>query len=194
MVPAFLLSLMLGTVFFSLIQNSINHGFRTGLLIATGVVLSDVIFISIALFGSTLLPNIEHYQRHIEITGGALLVALAISLLVKKASRIQYPPSGFGGCFYYISNGFLLNILNPVNLFSWVAIMTFNTSMGYKLSQHIIYFVACLMAIFSTEMLISLGAVRIKRFFNEKVMNIINKITGAVFLLFGLRLIFDPLF
>jgi L-lysine exporter family protein LysE/ArgO len=47
----FVLSLMLGTVFFALIQNSIDYGFTTGIYIAAGVVVSDVLFISAALFG-----------------------------------------------------------------------------------------------------------------------------------------------
>ena len=43
------LSLMLGTVFFSLLRNSLQYGYKSGFFIASGVILCDVIFISLAL-------------------------------------------------------------------------------------------------------------------------------------------------
>ncbi|MFM9944465.1 MAG: LysE family transporter, partial [Bacteroidia bacterium] len=50
-----LLGFGFGTVFFALIQNSIKHGFKKGLDIAIGVVISDILIISLILFGSQYL-------------------------------------------------------------------------------------------------------------------------------------------
>ena len=42
----FVLSMMLGTVFFALIRNSISFGYTTGVWIALGVILCDSMLIS----------------------------------------------------------------------------------------------------------------------------------------------------
>ncbi|MEZ4902445.1 MAG: LysE family transporter [Spirosomataceae bacterium] len=52
-----LLCLTFGTVFFALIQASIERGPRSGVQIALGVVVSDAFFVFTAIFGTSFLPN-----------------------------------------------------------------------------------------------------------------------------------------
>ena len=42
------ISFMLGTVFFTLIQQGLKHGAKAGIAIAVGVILTDIVFISLA--------------------------------------------------------------------------------------------------------------------------------------------------
>ena len=53
---------MLGTVFFCLIQNSIDNGFKSGYFIATGVIVSDLLLIVVSYFNSNLFRR-EAKQR-----------------------------------------------------------------------------------------------------------------------------------
>ena len=46
------MSVMLGTVFFALVQNSIDYGFRTGIFIALGVIASDLLLITLSWFNA----------------------------------------------------------------------------------------------------------------------------------------------
>lgn len=185
------MSLMLGTVFFSLIQTSIMKGWNKGVLIAAGVVFSDLIFISLAILGVQFLKEGE---RNIWIYGGAviLLTAMAINMLRDRKSKVLYPESRFGKALYYISNGFLLNVLNPANFLFWAGLAAFARSdWGYE-TEHLLYFFAgCLMSIFGTEVLISILAHRIKRYLNVKILLWINRITAIVFIGVAVYLIFD---
>lgn len=185
------MSLMLGTVFFSLIQTSIMKGWNKGVLIAAGVVFSDLIFITLALLGVQFL---ESGERNIWIYSGAviLLTVMAVNMLRNRKSQVLYPESRFGKALYYISNGFLLNVLNPANFLFWAGLAAFARSdWGYE-TEHLLYFFAgCLMSIFGTEVLISILAHKIKGYLNVKILLWINRVTAIVFLGVAVYLVVD---
>lgn len=185
------MSLMLGTVFFSLIQTSIMKGWNKGVLIAAGVVFSDLIFITLALLGVQFL---ESGERNVWIYSGAviLLTVMAVNMLRNRKSQVLYPESRFGKALYYISNGFLLNILNPANFLFWAGLAAFARSdWGYE-TEHLLYFFAgCLMSIFGTEVLISILAHKIKGYLNVKILLWINRVTAIVFLAVAVYLVVD---
>ena len=49
--------LTVGAIFFSIIQNSVDNGYKAGLTVALGVVLGDAIFVTVALLGTALVPH-----------------------------------------------------------------------------------------------------------------------------------------
>jgi L-lysine exporter family protein LysE/ArgO len=184
------LSLTLGTVFFVLIQNSIDNGYKGGIVIALGVITSDAILITLSIFGTQLLPLVHHAETIVSLVGGVLLLAMGLNSLFKKKLRISYPRTKFGNLVYFFSKGFVLNMLNPANFFSWVAITAYlNASLAYSTAQIAVFFVGCLLAIFLTEIVISVFAYRLKQYFTPQVLLYINRISGSVFVFFGLRLL-----
>jgi threonine/homoserine/homoserine lactone efflux protein len=52
----FLLSFVIGPVFFVLLETSATKGFRAGLLFDLGVIFADVLFLAIAYFSSFQSP------------------------------------------------------------------------------------------------------------------------------------------
>jgi len=185
------MSLMLGTVFFSLIQNSIEYGWKKGMIIACGVVTSDFIFISLAIFG---VQFVQKGEPNIWIHGGAvvLLTLMGLNMLRSKKTRISYPHTRFGKALFFFSNGFLLNVLNPVNFLFWGGLATVaRAEWGYDTPQLISFFAGCLISIFSTEVLISFSAHRIKPYLSEKTLDWINKGTGIIFLGISAYLVVD---
>lgn len=189
----FVMSLMLGTVFFSLIQNSIEYGWKKGMMIAAGVVSSDFIFITLAILGVQFIDNEE---PNIWIHGGAvlLLTLMGINMISKKKTSISYPQTRFGKALFFFSNGFLLNVLNPVNFLFWAGwAAVARTEWGYEMPQLIIFFTGCLISIFFTEVLISFSAHRIKPYLSEKLLGWINKGTGLIFIGIAVYLVIDYL-
>jgi threonine/homoserine/homoserine lactone efflux protein len=185
----FVMSLMLGTVFFALIQHSIDYGFKTGIFISLGVIISDFIFVSIAVFGISLIPAIKENENNIRVLGGIVLLFLGLNSWRITKPKVVYPASKGGTIFYFIGKGFLLNALNPVNLFTWVAISTYlNGVVKYSVRLELVYFVACLLAIFVTEILISFGASRLRHLITERILIFINRLAGSVFIGAGLYL------
>ena len=180
----FVLSLMLGTVFFALIQHSIDYGFITGIYIASGVIISDVIFISLALFGTSMVPAIEAYQNTIRVAGASLLLVLGAAAWKPQNYQARQSTSARGSVLYYLSKGFFMNALNPVNFFAWVSIATYlKGALHYTLSQQVVYFTSCLGAIFLTECGISFSASRLRKYLNPTVILWVNRIAGTVFII-----------
>ena len=183
------LSLMLGTVFFTLIQSSIDNGYKSGALIALGVIVSDILFIAVAAFGASLMPDVANLSFYGYLLGGIMLMVMGIASFFKKPQAVTYPKTGIGGVLFYTSKGFFLNVLNPVNFFAWVGLTTQLKVIGYEQDRMFVFFGGCLLAIFLMEVIISIFAEKLKKYVSNKVLQIINYVSGGAFLAFGLSLI-----
>lgn len=192
-VTGFVLSWTFGTVFFVLIQTSLEKGWKQGMKIAAGVVCSDFLFILIALGLLSFIPNLELYQQGIGTTGGLLLIILGITNFFKRRTTNTSNPKvyGTGKFFYFFSTGVLLNVINPVNFFSWVFVsQTIYPSVSHSLTENIIFYTAVLGTIFGCETFISYSAHKLKRLFNQKMMRNLDILVGSVFLGIGVYMIY----
>lgn len=189
------LSLMLGTVFFSIIQNSVSMGYKYGILISVGVILSDIMFISLALWSSTFAVFLEAYSIQMTWVGASLLMLFGASQFFKKdmeESKSKVFKSSISGKFYFVGNGFFLNVINPVNFFVWLSISTMlGISLGYSMTEKVYFFVGALLAIFTTETLLAVFASRIRKWMNNKRLKWVNRISGTVFILIAVYLVVE---
>lgn len=190
------LSIGLGTVFFALIQTSIKSGYKSGFIIAAGVIVCDMLFITFALVGTSFLDRVDLKGLWIQLSAVSLLLLLGIyTLFHSKQSLITKAEAStvsFGKVVYFFSKGFLLNALNPANFFAWAAISTYTIgSMGYTLDKNILFFSFSLMAIFIVECLISFGAHKIKDKLTDKIVTWINRASGIIYILVAVILIID---
>ncbi|WP_019986404.1 LysE family translocator [Rudanella lutea] len=183
LLTGFLLCLTFGTVFFSLLQNSVDNGYRAGIKIAFGVVVCDMLFVASALFGTSFLPKIEGFDVLLTLVGVIFLVAIGLANLLKGTPRLAYPKTRFGNFLYYFWTGFLLNGLNPINFITWVTLAAYlRNSLHYTLDRQMAFMAMSLVGIFLTESALALSAHKLKRLFTPRVVLNFNRITGIVFL------------
>src|ERR1700710_2842889 len=98
-------------VFFALIKTSIARGFHAGVYMALGVVCSDVVFVGSILFGSQFFDISPHTKSVAGEIGSAILFAVGVYYLFKKA-EINYnndAPTGIKRYGYFFK-GFLMCI------------------------------------------------------------------------------------
>ena len=184
-----ILSSMLGTVFFCLVQNSIINGFKSGAFVATGVIISDIILILLSYFSATLFPQGGHTEMIVRICGAIFLLAMGISNL-RSHKKILFPKADNKNPFLLASKGFMLNILNPGNYLSWLAVAaTLNNVLHFSNGQRWIYYTGALSGIFSMEMLISFAATWFKKFISDKFLHRLDVVLGIVFIIFALLLL-----
>jgi len=189
------LCLTFGTVFFSLVQNSVDNGFRTGVKIAFGVFVSDVIFVFFAIFGTTFLPDVTNFQKWIAVAGIVFLLVLGVNNFINGQPKIAYPKTRLGNLLYYFTTGFLLNALNPVNFITWVTIATYiRSNLNFHMGQVVTFFTASVIAVFVVECAIAFYANKLKRLFTPKVVLIFNRVTGAVFILIAGQIAYTTFF
>ncbi|MFN4080505.1 MAG: LysE family translocator [Saprospiraceae bacterium] len=183
------MSLMLGTVFFALIQNSVKFGPVSGLFIASGVVASDVLLIALGYFNANLMPSGGAAERWVRISGGAFLLLYGINSLRKKR-RIVSREFDRASPRFLAASGFLLNILNPANFILWLAVVAnYRETLGYTDAQTLMALSGALSAIFGMEAAIALSASRLKSLFTDALLRKFDIAVGVLFVGFAIWII-----
>ncbi len=187
-----ILSLGFGSVFFALIQSSIDHGYKAGIKIATGVLIGDFLLIALALVGTSFLPEIPHFDFFARSIGSLLLVGLGISQF--RNSSLSHKVVQVGGVtqfLYFIGKGFILNVINPVNFFSWVLLSASLKSYQFDRFEEITCLSVCLLTIFVCESGFAISAHQIKKKLSDEAIMWIKRTSGLIFLGIAGKLAWD---
>jgi len=189
------LCLTFGTVFFALIQNSVDNGFRSGMKIVSGVIVGDILFVLAALLGTAFIPKVPGFETAMAVLGVVFLTAMGLVNILRGTPRLAYPKTRFGNFVYYFTTGFFLNALNPINFVSWVAIVAYIRShMHYTDGQQYVFMGAALLGVFATESALAFYANRLKRLFTPRVVTIFNRVTGIMFLIVATQIAYTRLY
>lgn len=206
MVDAFLkglaISLLLifsvGPVIFTIIKQSINHGRRGGFSFIIGVWISDLIWVILSNGFSEAIKTLLHFKIPIGIGGCIFLIGMGIYFaFIKKIEprRLQepveiagdeYTPTGKKTNYLAImTSGFIINTLNPAIISFWV-LMAASLASVYSFYDRIIIFATCLGVNMLADVAKVLGAGYIGKKLSDRVILIINRLSGALYLIFGL--------
>lgn len=189
LVTGFSLSIMLGTVFFCLIQNSIDNGFKSGYYIATGVIISDIMLIILSYFNSNLFPSGGKTEIIVRSCGAFILIFMGVSNIRTK-KKILFPIAYNTNPLVLASKGFMLNLLNPANYINWLAISVMLVNVAhYEKEEVYLFYVGALSGIFITEILIAYFAALLKKYITEKFLRRLDVILGVVFVAFAFVLL-----
>ncbi|MDP3313189.1 LysE family translocator [Lutibacter sp.] len=189
------LSFMIGPVFFTLIQTSIVKGVRAALAFDFGVVLSDIVFVLIAYFGSkSVLETIKDDPRSFFIGGAILFIYGVISFLDKK-QQIEVQDDSLvltekSNYLKLILKGFFLNFINVGVLGFWLGMILIVGS-NVAMSPHKIlnYFTAIIVSYFITDVVKILLAKQLKSNLTPRIAYKIKRIMGIMLMFFGVLLI-----
>jgi threonine/homoserine/homoserine lactone efflux protein len=188
----FLLSFMIGPVFFVLLETSATKGFRAGLVFDAGVIIADIIFLTIAYFSSfQLLENLSN-QPGLYVFGGAILLVYSITILFSKApindkTNVQTIKKGYLGLFI---KGFLLNFINIGVLVFWLGvIIVVGPSLDNDPDRIMVFFTAMLSAYLITDIFKILLAKQLRRKLTLRRIFLLKKALGIILAICGLVLI-----
>lgn len=187
------LSFLTGPVFFALIKTSIEKGFYAGLALAGGVVISDFIYMTITLFGTSLLSFESKYRLPIGIVGSVILLSIGLYYLIKKVEINYIEESSRIKHAGYFFKGFFMCIFNPFILLYWVSVSSGVYSIyGELTSRQIIpFFGAILITLFAMDTLKAYFAYKLRYKIKQKSIQNLNKIAGVLIIIFALKLIYN---
>jgi L-lysine exporter family protein LysE/ArgO len=191
LVTGFVLSFGFGSVFFALIQTSIDHGYKAGRNIALGVAVGDVALVAIAILGTGFLPNIPNFENYVRIIAATLLFGLGISQFRKVKIKASSSENTVKNLVYFVSKGLVLNVVNPVNFLAWVLVSSTLKTYEYSLMEEVLFFTICIGTVFLSECLIAYFANRVRAKFSERVIVYIKYLTGLIFLGLGTKFLMD---
>lgn len=188
------LALLIGPVFFTIIQTSVERGFWNGSLVALGVSLSDIFYVSICYLGMAQVLENGNFRMYLAYGGGGMLVVLgAYHLFIKSRRRLQQQGSVVNkrGFFRYIFKGFVINGVSPMVPIFWIgAISIASLDFGYSSGISLIVFLASLLGtVLITDIAKAYLANKLRNLVTPRFMTIMNITLGIVLIVFGGRLI-----
>lgn len=187
------LSFATGPVFFALLKTSIEKGFHAGMWLAAGVVLSDLVYVSLAIYGSSFIKFESQYRLPIGIAGSAVLFSIGCYYLFKKVKINYHNTTSTRRNTGYFFKGFLMCILNPSLLLYWVSVTSSLISVKGKLEPNEVvpFFGFILITQFSMDTLKAYYANKFRYRIKEKTIILLNRIAGGLILIFALKLIWS---
>lgn len=204
-VTGFILSVMIGPVFFILLETSIKKGVRAGLAFDFGVFLSDVIYVLIAFLFYNEVKNLaEGQSKEIAKTiGGVVFIVYGVITFFKTPSPMQVneskerEPANWREYIFLSLKGFLLNLANPLVIFYWFSVLSLGDSRhveGLSSTFTIFIFISLvLLTFFSIDILKIFGAKQLRPFITPKLLKGLNMLIAIVFVVFGVFLIVQGL-
>ena len=205
----FLLSVMIGPVFFVLLETSITKGIKSALALDFGVLLSDVMYILFAAIFVDQLKSLDSGDNKIifGFVGGSIFIGYGLYNLFKKqagmkslenpevlelTASIAATPSQTKDYFLLGLKGFLLNLANPLVIFYWMSVMSLATQLSPAKSSfpwEFLFVSIVLITFFGIDVLKILAAKKLRPLVTPNLLNALNRLIGIIFSLFGIFLI-----
>ncbi|NDB33885.1 MAG: LysE family translocator [Flavobacteriia bacterium] len=213
-----LLSLMIGPVFFLLLEISITRGFKSAIIFDLGVILSDLFYVFISLFFAYQLKAIGSLKNNLllSVIGGGLFLAYGIYNLWFKKIKITAEETLSSenmeleedttlleikrqkkDNLWLFLKGFTLNLLNPGVVIYWLAIVAkgFDLVENHDGYGHIYVFIGIVLTVFfGFDCLKAYLANKLKPLVTVKLLKALNITIGVAFLSTGVFLIVRQLF
>jgi threonine/homoserine/homoserine lactone efflux protein len=187
------LAFLIGPVFFTLIQTSIERGFWRGVMVALGVSISDLVYVVVCYFGLMRLIEDPVFREYMGYVGGIILIVFGLYHLIVKSRRSIVPVKSASEkkIYRYFVKGFLINAFSPMVPLFWIGTISLATiDFGYtQNSEFLVFFAALLGTVLLTDILKAFLAGRLRKVITPKLMMWMNVVVGLALLVFGGRLI-----
>jgi len=191
------LALLIGHVFFTLLQTSVERGFTSGLFVAIGVSLSDSLYIFVSYLGLVQFLQSEVARYYMAYGGGLVLFCFGIYYIFIKSKRVEnfdrdkikHKSPG-----RLIAKGFIINGLSPMVLFFWIATVgVATTQLGYTHGSDVLtFFTAIVATVFITDLIKAKLADQLRLLITPRFIRILNIILGLVLVVFAGKLVISP--
>ena len=190
----FILSFSFGPIFFILLETSITRGIKQAVFMDFGVIVSDLLFFSLAYFGASKIAT-EENQPALFLLGGVILsVYSVISFInnavknkkIKKEKAVEETK-----LFKYVVKGFLLNSINISYLVIWAGVIVwFGPKVDMSPVKIWTFFFVSVATYLAVNVLKFLLSSRLKSKLTDFVLFYIRQGLNILILIFGIVLIF----
>jgi threonine/homoserine/homoserine lactone efflux protein len=190
------LSVLTGPIIFTLLQTSIEQGFRAGIMVAAGIWFSDLLFVAVTFFGVSYVARLAQWdglEFWLGIAGGIILLIVGGSMLLLKPppmEKLEQPKAvRHSSMLSLMTTGFLINTINPFTFFFWLGVSaTLFTKQALKPDQAQLFYLGLFGTIIFTDTTKVGLAKYIRRWLKPQKIILLRKIAGAALLAIGVGL------
>ena len=183
----------MGPVFLSLIESSLSHGSKMAIALAAGVLVSDLLLICLSHLFSNWILKVLPEMTFIKVLAAVFFISFGIIKIFRKQTPerdqlVQTHPMGY---LQHFTKGFVVNGFNPALLIFWTTMASLYQNKGGTAS--IMFFSGVLLTTFSMDILKSIFSNRISHYLSGKSIHRIVKVSGVVFIVFGVVLLIESM-
>jgi threonine/homoserine/homoserine lactone efflux protein len=194
------LALSVGPIIFTIIKQSITVGYKGGLSFVAGVWLSDFILVTLSNVFTEWVARLLEHQKMIGYAGSSFLIAMGIYFFffkkvhIKSTGNLEHSDHiSVAQMARIFASGFIINTLNPGVLIFWLGNATV-LSLTHTLKQRIIIFSVCLLINMAADVGKVMMAGKLRKKLTVHNLSVINKISGAILIVFGIALLYGVIF
>ena len=193
-----ILAILIGPIFFALIQAGVEQGIRAGSMVGLGIWVSDLLFIFGAYFGVSYVTRLAEgpeFALYLGIAGSITLTAFGLGALLstpKAGANPQWTKTTFRSSSYFSLwlKGFLINTINPFTFFFWIGVTSTRVFDGGLDSQEAtLFFGAIFCTIVFTDLSKVILAKRIRRVLRPVHLLWLRRISGGALIVFAVVLL-----
>ncbi|MEN0006776.1 MAG: LysE family translocator [Bacteroidota bacterium] len=192
----FVLAILVGPLFFALVQTGVEEGARAGIVVGTGIWVSDFSYIVLVYSSLAFIQKVsegESFELWVGIAGSIILTFFGLGTLLSKPPQLELGAEGIVKRTPYYKlwlKGFLINSVNPFTIFFWVGLMSTVLIRDNISGQGaLIFFGGLFGTIVLTDIAKVLLAKRIRRWMQYHHILWLRRVSGAALLVFGVVLL-----
>ncbi|NLN33496.1 MAG: LysE family transporter [Flavobacteriaceae bacterium] len=182
--------ILIGPVFFMLLETSVSRGWKAAIVLDLGVITADILCILIAYYGSKDLAVAIQNNPSIYIFGGFFILIYGLIMFISKPNfkmrNVNLINQNYIKTFM---NGFLLNILNIGVIVFWFFIVSTIVIQYPKKEDTLMYMGIVLATFFCIDLGKIFLAHKVKESFTIRRIFWFKKTIGFILMLFGIIVI-----
>ncbi len=195
------LCILVGPIFFKILQTSIENGFRAGFMLAAGQWLGDLMYISAVFYGAQYIADMladeafkQQFIFYLGTIGGSMLVLMGGSMMrasvsIPDAALQQSPQNSNATLWKLFAQGWLVNTINPFPLFFWVTMMGTAIGENFDQANTIGIFAGTMGTVIATDLLKITLAKGIRHYLRPSYLVYVRRIAAAALMIFGILLL-----
>lgn len=186
-----LLSLVLiGPVFFMLLQTSVSRGWKSAIILDLGVLTADILCIFVAYYGSKDLATAIQNNPSIYIFGGFFILIYGLVMYMSKPNlKMRNLTHSSKNYFKTFVNGFFLNILNIGVIVFWFFVVSTIVIQYPRPGDTFLFMAIVLATFFGLDLIKIMLAHKVKENFTVRRVFYFKKTIGFILIIFGLIVI-----
>jgi threonine/homoserine/homoserine lactone efflux protein len=187
------ISLLLGPIFFALIQTTIQKGIWSGIILSAGITISDVIIVALAYTSLAEVSSEQWFQWVLTFFGGGFLIFFGLKTALK--SKTQYRAAliyqrGRNERWRQFAHGIVLNTFHPGVWLYWLGVASIIRAHTLPVSSYPkTIFASAILTVFVMDVIKASLAGFLKKRITQSLILWINRIIGSMLVVLGVVMI-----
>ncbi len=187
------LALLVGPVFFMILNTSLKKGFLPASMLAVGVLLSDLLYVLLTYFGSSYIRLIQEHENLVGAAGGILILSFGLYTLTRKAvitvDALEEIDDSQTRAVDVVK-GFMMNTLNPGALLFWLGVAgTISINLEFSRLNALFFYSGTLSTVFLSDLAKAWIATKIRRWIQASLLIWMNRISGLALCAYGIYML-----